>query len=136
MLILKLKEVQARRILKHKIMMAPLGDDLYWVGSNYEHHAQNDLPSKTGRDFILKKLSGVLNIPFQEMAHLAAIRPSTFDRRPFLGAHPEFPNVFIFNGLGAKGSTLAPYFARELANHLIFQKPLHPEVDIVHRKIK
>ncbi len=135
-LVIKLDQIQAQRILKHKIILAPLGQDLYWVGSNYEHQPKDDLPSDRGRDFILKKLQKVLKTPFQEIEHLAAIRPATFDRRPFLGRHPEHSVLAIFNGLGAKGSSLAPYFAKQLCDHLLTGKVLHPEVDIANRKKK
>ena len=135
-LVIKLDKTQAKRILKHKIILAPLGEDLYWVGSNYEHKPKDDLPSDRGRDFILKKLQQVLKIPFQEIDHLAAIRPATFDRRPFLGRHPQYPALAIFNGLGAKGSSLAPYFAKQLCDHLLSGKALHPEVDIANRQKK
>ena len=135
-LIIKLDRIQAKRILKHKIILAPLGDDIYWVGSNYEHQPKNDLPSDPGRKFILEKLQKVLQIPFEEINHLAGIRPATFDRRPFLGRQPDHPALAIFNGLGAKGSSLAPYFAQQLCDHLLTGKALNPEVDLANRKKK
>ncbi|MBK9460916.1 MAG: hypothetical protein IPN94_16165 [Sphingobacteriales bacterium] len=40
------------------------------------------------------------------------------------------PQVGIFNGMGTKGITLAPYFAQHFVNHLIHQQPLDVEVDV------
>ena len=40
------------------------------------------------------------------------------DRRPVVGEHPEFKNLFIFNGLGTKAVMLAPYFAKQLVNYI------------------
>jgi hypothetical protein len=34
------------------------------------------------------------------------------------------------NGMGTKGCSLAPWFARELANHLLLGTPIHPQADI------
>ena len=131
---IRLPGIKAARILKHKLFLAPLGQDHYWAGSNYEHQPKDALPSDRGRHFIEEKLKQFLLPEYQEIEHLAGIRPSTFDRRPFLGRHPQHPQLAIFNGLGAKGSSLAPYFARQLVDHLFLQTPLHPEVNIADRK--
>ena len=44
--------------------------------------------------------------------------------------------MFIFNGLGTKGSSLAPYFANHFVEHLVHQKPLMKEVNIERYKIE
>lgn len=133
-LLIRLNKKQAKRILKHKIILVPIGEDLYWVGSNYEHKPKDSLPSEKGKRYILERLQMVLKVPYEEVAHLAAIRPATFDRRPFLGRHPDHPALAIFNGLGAKGSSLAPYFAHQLTHHLLHGSPVHPEVQVNNRK--
>jgi glycine/D-amino acid oxidase-like deaminating enzyme len=64
------------------------------------------------------------------------VRPATLERRPFAGFHPLFPVIGLLNGMGTKGCSLAPYFAHQLADHMIDQKPLLPEADIVRfRKV-
>jgi glycine/D-amino acid oxidase-like deaminating enzyme len=60
----------------------------------------------------------------------AGIRPSTRDARPFLGAHPTEQGLYIFNGLGSKGASLAPTLSREMADYIFQGKPLDPETDI------
>ncbi|MEL7021711.1 MAG: hypothetical protein AAGK47_08885, partial [Bacteroidota bacterium] len=57
-------------------------------------------------------------------------RPTVKDRRPFLGKHPDFSRLAIFNGLGTKGASLGPYFAQQMTNHLLQQTALEPDVDI------
>lgn len=133
-ILIQLEQLKFNRILKHKTILAPFRNNTLWVGSNYEHNPQNDLPSTKGRDFILNKLNKTLKTKYVEVDHLAAVRPSTFDRRPFLGRHPQYSALAIFNGLGAKGSSLAPFFAHHLVEHLLYEKPLHKEVDISNRK--
>jgi glycine/D-amino acid oxidase-like deaminating enzyme len=50
--------------------------------------------------------------------HVASVRPATLERRPFVGLHPAYPAVGILNGMGTKGCSLAPWFARQLAELL------------------
>jgi glycine/D-amino acid oxidase-like deaminating enzyme len=76
----------------------------------------------------------MLNMPFELIDHLAAIRPTVRDRKPYLGVHPLFNNVYIFNGLGAKGSSLGPYFASHFADWLNGEIELDTEVDIKRLK--
>ena len=60
----------------------------------------------------------------------AGIRPATTDRHPFIGSHLEQPAVRIFNGFGAKGGLLIPWFAKQFASHLVNDEPLDPAADI------
>jgi hypothetical protein len=47
-----------------------------------------------------------------------------------LGFHPRFPRLAIFNGLGTKGASLAPFWAHHFSRVLSAGVPLDPEVDI------
>jgi len=38
------------------------------------------------------------------------------------------------NGLGTKGYMIAPLIAKELCDHLLYGKPLNPEVDLKRLK--
>jgi glycine/D-amino acid oxidase-like deaminating enzyme len=71
-----------------------------------------------------------LKAPFKILFHKAAIRPATIERRPFVGFHPQFQNLGILNGMGTKGTSLAPFFANQLAQHLVHGFPLMNEVNI------
>jgi predicted methyltransferase len=46
--------------------------------------------------------------------HVAAIRPGTRQQRTVCRIHPEYPQLAILNGLGSKGSLLAPIAARQV----------------------
>lgn len=102
----------------------------YYIGSTHEWSFDDDQPSKKGEHELLGNLSTVLLSPFEILEHKAAIRPTVKDRRPFIGFHPEFLNVGIFNGMGTKGISLAPYFAKHFTGNLLHQKALTKEVDI------
>jgi glycine/D-amino acid oxidase-like deaminating enzyme len=47
-----------------------------------------------------------------------------------MGRHPEFPKLFIFNGLGTKGYTMAPTLSREFANYLMGGKKISKEISV------
>jgi glycine/D-amino acid oxidase-like deaminating enzyme len=47
-----------------------------------------------------------------------------------LGKHPAYKNIYIFNGLGTKGVSLAPYFVKQLLDFIFHQKDINPEANI------
>lgn len=120
-------EFSLNQIINRGVFIIPK-KDFFTVGSTYDHSDLSWEPTIKGLyrlEGILKKVyKGTYNIK----RHRAGIRPSTFDRRPFVGVIKNRPMVGIFNGLGAKGVTLGPYFARVLADSLINNKKLMDEV--------
>jgi glycine/D-amino acid oxidase-like deaminating enzyme len=53
-----------------------------------------------------------------------------------VGTHPAHKNVAILNGMGSKGCSLAPFFAKQLADNLVHGKKILPEADILRfRKV-
>ena len=130
-LVIRSPQIPSNAVYKKGLLLAPLGNDLFWAGPSYEWDFVDNLPSQ---DF-LEKTTAILKlwlkVPFEVVDHVASIRPATVERRPFVGMHPHVPTVGILNGMGTKGCSLAPYFARELVEHLVNGKPLLAEVDIM-----
>ena len=62
------------------------------------------------------KLKEIITCDFQVVDQVAGIRPTTKDRRPFLGSLTDNKQLFFFNGLGTRGITTAPYLAKILFN--------------------
>lgn len=62
--------------------------------------------------------------------HQAGVRPGTADHYPLLGAHPQYPSLWVFNGFGARGALSIPWYAERLGDHLDHGMPLPPEADI------
>ena len=69
-------------------------------------------------------------MPFTIVDQLASVRPATLERRPFVGLHPKYPRVGILNGMGTKGCSLAPFFARQLVQHVMNGSPITVEADV------
>lgn len=132
-LIIECEELTNEHIFKKGLMLAPLADkDQYWIGSNYQWEFENDQPSEQFHQHATSTLNGWLKKSYKILAHKAAVRPATIERRPFVGFHPQFPSIGILNGMGTKGTSLAPFFANQLTQQLVYNFPIAPEAD-VHR---
>ena len=129
-LIVKMEKAGYRKCLKDGIFITPLGEDLYWIGATYERRYENEEPSAEGKAYIAKALRELVRIPFEIVRHEAAVRPTVRDRRPFLGVHPQWPGLYLFNGMGTKGTSLTPFWADRFCDFLLEDKPLDPEVNI------
>ena len=117
-------------ILKNRIFLVPLGDHMFWVGSQYSTQFKDDNPEEDSKLFLLERLQEVIDCPFELLDHRAAIRPTVKDRKPMLGQHTLHKELFIFNGLGTKGASLAPYFSKHFMEYLEQGASLMPEVNI------
>lgn len=129
-LILHIPGFKPEKILRHKIFFAPLKDDLYWVGSGYAWDLDDVGPTDSERERLLKLADTVLTVDYEVKDHIAGVRPASKDRRPIMGTHPHFSNIHLFNGLGTKGSSLGPYWASRMADYLVNDQPLDPEVNL------
>jgi glycine/D-amino acid oxidase-like deaminating enzyme len=111
-------------------VLVPWHNGQWWVGSTYENDYADELPTNTFRKRTEFFLKNTLHLPYTVTDHFAAIRPSALERRPFVGMHPHIERVGIFNGMGSKGVSLAPYFAKDLAGHLVNGSGLLDEVNV------
>ncbi|MCC6371854.1 MAG: FAD-dependent oxidoreductase [Bacteroidia bacterium] len=110
------------------ILKLPSGN--FKVGATYEWTDLNDLPSDKGENELRDKLNSLITCPYSVISHQAGIRPSSADRRPIIGPHPEFSNLFVFNGLGTKGVMLAPYFANNFVHFYLQNQEIVPDVHV------
>ncbi len=94
------------------------------TGSTYNHEDSSLLPTQEAKQEIEEKLKAVLNLDYQITKQEAGIRPSTRTRYPLMGTHINYPQMSIFNGFGAKGVSMIPYFANEFVEYLFTGKEL------------
>jgi glycine oxidase len=111
-----------------------LGKSVYKTGATYELKDLTEAITAMGRAELEEKLRGLLKNPYEVIGQEWGIRPTTIDRRPMLGSHPELKNLVVFNGLGTKGVSLAPYFSSHLADWLIGKNEILREVNIARFK--
>ena len=138
-LLIEIPDLPKDKIYKKGMLLAPLQSQprisggmgaLWWFGSNYAWEFDNANPTKEFMEKTEQLLKEWLKIPFKIIDHLAGIRPATLERRPFVGLHPLHPNIGILNGMGTKGCSLVPFFASQLVNHLLHNRPITPEADL------
>ncbi len=118
------------KIYNRGVFVLPVKETLCKVGATYDNH---DLTLETTNQAKMKlegTLATLLKTNYRIVNQLAGVRPATKDRRPMLGNHPKYGNVFIFNGLGAKGVSLAPYYAAQMTSLLNEGKEPDKEVNI------
>lgn len=118
------------RIINRGVFVIPKSKNRFRVGATYENHDLTLTPTDKGKKEIEDKLKELINVDYKVIDHFVGIRPATKDRKPFVGMHPNFGKVGIFNGLGAKGVSQAPYFANQFARFLVNQSALDQEIDI------
>ncbi|WP_158618013.1 NAD(P)/FAD-dependent oxidoreductase [Chitinophaga lutea] len=117
-------------IIKKSITLVPLEGCTYWAGASFSWDYPDAAPTETARASLESSLLELLKVPFSVKGHIAAVRPSGMDRRPFVGMHPKYPQVGIFNGMGSKGCSLAPWAAAQFRRQLLEGAPMRPEIDI------
>ena len=100
------------------------------AGSNYDLDGRDWQPTVAAKEEITSKIDKILNIEYEIIGQRAGLRPTTHDRRPVLGLIPNKPQIGVFNGLGTKGVSLAPYFAHQFASFLVKGTEIDKEVQI------
>ena len=117
-------------ILSQGCFVMPIGNDKYVLGATYDRDNINQETTELGKEQLIEKLKNIGEFDFEVIEHRAGVRPTTHDRRPILGSHPKYKNMYIFNGLGSKGVMLAPHFAGELIEHITHGVELNSEVNV------
>ena len=129
-IIVKSPELQLNAMLKTSLFIIPLGDYLYKVGATYDREDETAKTTENAKSELVLKLKKIINCPFEVVDQVAGIRPTTRDRRPFLGTLKESENRVFFNGLGTRGITSAPTLAKQLYDYLENDYSLPKEIDI------
>lgn len=137
LLLVEIPDFMLENVFRNKLAIIPLPHQkaLFWVGATNEWHFSDDQPTAARLQDLESELKAILKIPFRIIAHQAAIRPTVRDRRPFVGLHPSHPSLAIFNGLGTKGTSLAPFWANHFVDFLLHKTLLESEIDIARIKI-
>lgn len=129
-LTLRIPGLAEDRVIHRGVWLAPIGGGVFRAGSTYEWDDLSATPTAAGRAEIQSRLRAFLRVPFEVVDHHAAVRPVIDAGFPVLGRHPRRPQLAYFNGLGSKGSLLAPFFAEQLAACLMGEREVDAEVDV------
>ena len=130
MLLVEIPGLPDTHIIKKGYSLVPWSPGMFWLGSTYLWEFDNDRPSDGFYRFAENWLKQTVKMPFTIVDHRASVRPATLERKPFVGLHPGNDRLGILNGMGTKGCSLAPYFAKQLVDHLIHKTPIMADADV------
>jgi len=125
-------QFHSEKIINRSNWLIPTGDNQYRTGSTNSWQFTDDAPTESGKNEIEKNLINLFTHKpgYKVIEHEAGIRPATRDKHPFIGFHPEFSQLGIFNGFGARGSLTIPWYSRVFTERIREQKALPASVDI------
>lgn len=129
-LTIKAPDLRLDDAIKSAVFIISVGEDLYRVGATYERNDKTNTPTKEAREELLSKLETFIKCDYEVVDHRAGIRPTVKDRRPIIGIHSEYKNLYILNGLGSRGVMIGPYVSKKLFNFIENNQPLDKEIDI------
>lgn len=130
-LIVDVPGLQSNNIYKFgNSTLVPWYNNLWWLGSSYENEYEDILPTKIFLEKKTLELKTFLKLPFTIVDHYASLRPAAVERRPFMGFHPLYKNVGILNGMGTKGCSLAPFFAKQFVENILGNGVIDQLVDV------
>ncbi|MEI6677352.1 MAG: FAD-binding oxidoreductase [Mariniphaga sp.] len=121
------------KILNFGNWLIPLNNHQIKIGATFDRENLNTESTEQGKIELYEALGNLSPVLKQSILlnHQANIRPCTLDRQPFIGRHPEYDQLAIFNGFGAKGSLQMPWYAKHFADHLLTGIPLSSSVNIM-----
>jgi glycine oxidase len=122
-------------IINRGVYVVPSGTSGdFTVGATYDFNSKEPGVTQGGRDELEAKLKELIRTPYHIKGQSWGMRPTTLDQKIMIGAHPKWRNLLIFNGLGTKGVSQAPYFSAQLAGWLLGKNEIIPEVNIQRYK--
>jgi glycine oxidase len=119
-----------QQIINRGVYIVPAGENKLRIGSTYSLDDTHAGITGEARAELTEKLRELINFKYEIVSQEWGIRPTTRDRRPFMGSYPENPAVVIFNGLGTKGVSLSPLLSANLVAWLEGETDLNKEVDV------
>ena len=112
--------------------LLPLDQHRAKIGASYAWDWSDERPTSDAEQELMRSAENLLasSESLSVTNHQSGIRPTTKDKNPFIGTHPQFSHVHCFTGFGSRGGILIPYYANCMVSYLLAKKPLPPTVDI------
>lgn len=116
--------------IKKKHFLFPVNDGLHFYGGTYDREQLHHHIDNSAVEQLINGLSEFYPYDFEVSEVNFGFRPTVKDRRPIIGRHPEYKNLYVFNGLGARGILNGCYFSKNLYDFIEDNLPLHKEVSL------
>jgi len=130
LLVIEAKTLKIDFLLKGGLFVLPIGNDKYKVGATYNWIDKTPQPTEKAKKELVSELKKTITCEFKVLEHLAGVRPTVRDRKPLIGQHHLYKNMYLLNGLGTRGVMLGPYLAKKLFHFIELRSPLHHTIDI------
>ncbi|MGD8559942.1 MAG: FAD-dependent oxidoreductase [Gammaproteobacteria bacterium] len=119
-------------IINDGYWLLPIDKHHALVGATYQWQWSDDADSATATRTLVaafERMTGITkDVTITDQR--AGIRPTTRDKQPFIGVHPDKPYLGIFNGFGSRGAMSIPCYCQRFADYLLSNKPLPDNVNI------
>lgn len=112
--------------------LLPLDQHHFKFGSTFRWRPNHQLPSKAAATELLTALQRLDPYAAQHrlISQESGIRPGSRDKMPFIGLLQNPDRIGIFNGFGAKGSLLIPYYSAVFSDYLCDNAELPKEINL------
>jgi len=122
-----------QNMLNYGHWFIPLDSYQFRTGATFDRDNLNTRPTLEAKETLLTSLKNIYPdlMPARINKQQAGIRPTTQDKQPFIGHHPKYPQLAIFNGFGAKGSLQIPQYCQYFADNLLNNHPIPHTSDIL-----
>lgn len=117
-----------RETLKKKHFLFPYEKGSYYYGGTYDRENTVEKIDEKAVENLERGLAEIISAPFSIQETVFAFRPTVKDRKPILGRHQDFPELFVFNGLGTRGLLNAAAYSDVLFDFCQHNKPLPSEI--------
>ncbi len=119
-----------KNIVHSGVITLPIENNTYYSGATFDWNTEYLIPTEDAKNKILKKIHKVKQFKHELIDQKVAVRPSVIDRRPIIGSHQQYKNLYIMNGLGSRGVLLSPYLANQLCSNIIEKSVIDKEISI------
>ena len=135
--IIKADNLNLNEIINSSIWILPIGNALYKVGATYNWEDKTTHKTEEAKNELLTNLKDLISCELEIVEHLAGIRPTVKDRRPLLGRHHSYKNLYVLNGMGTRGVLFAPYLSEKLFQYIENEIELDNEISInrIYKKL-
>ena len=117
-------------VVKGKEFLMPLENNQYFVGATYDRDHVNYENTEEAKKYLVEGVQNFFKDHFEVVEQHASIRPTVVDRRPIIGAHPTYQQLICLNGMGTRGTMLAPVMVDALYQFLENNQPIDKEASI------
>lgn len=129
-LIIESEQLDVNSIIKSSVFIIPLNKpNQYLVGATYHWTDKTWDATLEAKEELQSKLETLITCEYKIVGQLAGIRPTVKDRRPLVGQHPKYNNLFVLNGMGTRGVMVAPIVSRQLYDFIENKQALDEEIN-------